>query len=634
MELHNSTHDDKRLNASGNCLGTEKSPYLVRHAGNPVAWHPWSEAAFDKARQEDKPIFLSIGYASCHWCHVMERECFRDDELAALLNDACISVKVDREERPDIDALFMEICKIQNGSGGWPLNIFLTPDGEPFFAATWLPKRTLGKIPGLADIVPRVKWLWMMQREDVLKGAKSLVDTLIAKSSFAPEIKFGPSAARTLHKELKKSFDPEWGGFGSAPKFPSVPRMLFLIEYARTLNPSDREEVFSMLDLTLRKMWRGGIHDHLGGGFSRYTVDNRWIYPHFEKMLYDQALLLRAVTAMYEAKPDDFYKLFAEDVVSCVMRDFLSPESCFYSSIDADSEGEEGKYYLWTEEEIRSLLPPGDTGVFCAAYAILPGGNYQHEVTGIQTGLNILYEASPLSEVAKRYGLRMPELAAHLENDRRLLWEARNRRPAPALDDKVLMDWNGLMIGSLAYAGRVFEKKEWIAAAERAALFLQKTLADPKGNWRRRYRLKEAAIPALPADYAAFIWGVMELYESSASEKQKKEWLRLAETLAAKLEENYWDEDAGGFFLSRKDEPDLFFRRKSATDDILPSANAMAITAYVLLGRALDSKKYLGMAKAISACFARAANVAPDEHISLVTTSLLLDKIGERKPEL
>jgi len=620
------------MNLAGrNRLAGEKSPYLLQHADNPVNWHPWGDEAFGRAVEEDKPIFLSIGYSSCHWCHVMERECFNDEEVAGFLNDSCISIKVDREERPDLDALFMEICRIQNGDGGWPLNLFLTPQGEPFFAATYLPKRTTGKMPGMADIIPRMKWLWLMQREDVQRGAASLVETITTRSVFSPGGQLGSFNTRTAAKELKSTFDETWGGFGTAPKFPHAPRLLFLLEYARA-NPGEKNELLQMVSLTLRKMWAGGIHDHLGGGYSRYATDERWIVPHFEKMLYDQAMLLWVAAAVYEAEQDKFCQTFAEDVAGCILRDFLSPEACFWTSWDADIDGDEGKFYRWTEEEIRAALPQGDAGVFCAAYAILPGGNYTREMTGRQMGHNVLYEAATVTELARRYGLRAPELAKRLENCRRALFEARNKRPKPRIDDKVLMDMNGLAIGALAYAGRVFEKKEWILSAERAALFLQKALIDPKGAWRRRYRAKEAAIPALPGDYAALMWGVMELYESTTADKQKKDWLRYAENLAAKLEENFGDEANGGFFLSSASEAHIFLRRKAASDDAVPSANAMAVMAYsALLRAAPDNKKYLDTANAVISCFARRANLSPIEHISIFTASMMLKTAQEER---
>ncbi|MDR1873465.1 MAG: thioredoxin domain-containing protein [Synergistaceae bacterium] len=610
--------------AGENRLVNEKSPYLLRHSRDPVNWYPWGKEAFDAAEAENRPIFLLIGGSSSRWCRVMDRECFNDREVAALLNDTCISIRVDREERPDLSDLFTETCRIQNGSGGWPLNLFLTPKGEPFFAATFLPKRSTGQVPGLADIIPRVKWLWLMQKEDVLRGAKTLTDTLSTKMDFVPGGQIGTLQARNVLKELQRMYDPMHGGFNPAPKQLCVPRLIFLLEYARGAANGDRDEAFAMVDTTLRKIWSGAVHDHLGGGCANSLADRQWMTPHFEKTLRDQALLLWTVATAHELRPDEFFRRFAEDIATCVIRDFTSPESCFLTSLDADDDGEgDGeRYYLWTEEEIRAALPPGDSGIFCAACAILPGGNFRNELSGVSMGQNVLYEALPVNELARRYGVRAPEVTIRLENDRRALFEARSRRPAPSLDDKVLMDWNGLMIGALARAGRVFEKKEWLLTAERAALFLQKALVDPKGEWRRRYRAKEAAIPALPGDYAAMMWGVMELYATATTERQKKDWAKYAADLAAALEANYWDEPCGGLFLSRVDEPHIFLRRKSAEDGVGPSANGMAMMAYIAMGRELEEPQYTEKARAIETCFARIAALRPIEHISIVAASL------------
>ena len=624
---------DALLSVPRNRLAGELSPYLLQHADNPIGWYPWGDEAFDAARREDKPIFLSIGYSSCHWCHVMERECFSDPEVADLMNDVCIAVKVDREERPDLDGLFMDICHIQNGSGGWPLNLFLTPEGRPFFAATWLPKRTTGQMPGMTDILPRVKWLWSMQREDVIRGADSLAETLAARLKFVAGGRVGVAAARSALHELQELFDSQWGGFGFAPKFPAAPRLLFLLAQARSaVNPGpERDELFAMADLTLRRMWRGGIHDHLGGGFARYATDEQWIVPHFEKMLADQALLLLTAALAQEIRPDPFYRTMAKDVVGCVMRDFTAPESCFWTSLDADSEEGEGRYYLWTEEEVRRLLPEGDCGLFCAAYAVLPGGNFGHELTGMQTGQNILYEASTVAELSRRYGLREPETAQRLARCRTVLLEARSRRRPPALDDKVLMDWNGLMIGALARASSAFEQPDWRISAERAALFLQKALPDPKGHWRRRYRNGQAGISALPGDYAALLWGVMELHRAAAAagsrKKQLKDWLRYAETLAGKLTEEFRDPEDGGLFLSPADDPNVFLRRKTACDDATPSANALAAEGLAELGAALGERSYMKQAREIVSCFARAAALRPLEHLSLIAAAGVLRPI-------
>ncbi|MBQ9566268.1 MAG: thioredoxin domain-containing protein [Synergistaceae bacterium] len=635
---------ERRAAPPVNRLGSESSLYLRQHARNPIGWYPWGQDAFDAAQNEDKPIFLSIGFSSCHWCHIMERDCFNDQEVAELMNDACIPVKVDREERPDLDGLFMDVCQVQNGSGGWPLNAFLTPDGRPFFVTTWLPKRTTGEMPGLTEILPRVKWLWLMQREDILRAARELTDTMKRRSSFTPGSRIGTVAVKDALEGLRNGFDLGWGGFGKGPKFPDAPRLLFLLKQADSPLNSDREraDAFTMVDVTLRRMWRGGIHDHLGGGFARYSTDERWLAPHFEKLLSTQALLLLTVALAQEHKSDAFYKLMAEDISGCVLRDFADESQAFCSSIDSESAaGEaEGRYYLWTDEEIHAALPEGEAGLFCAAYAVMPGGNFGSELAGSQIGLNILYETSSVAELARRYGLRGPVVAHKLAYDRRILFETRNKRPAPPRDEKVLMDWNGLMIGALARASSAFEKPEWRDKAERAALALQKTLPDPKGGWRRRLIGAAAEIPALAQDYAALLWGVMEVYRAAkkaeVGEKQLKDWLKYAQGLADAMIEAFWDEKNGGLFLSPADAPHVFLRRKAAEDGQEPSANALAALALSALGTALEEKKYADLARKIIACFARLASTQPLSYLSLISAAALWRPVKPKplpKPE-
>lgn len=619
-----------------NHLKDELSPYLLQHADNPINWHVWGAEAFNAAKQADKPIFLSIGYSSCHWCHVMERECFNDLEVAELMNDACIAIKVDREERPDLDDLFMEICKLQNGSGGWPLNVFLTPDGRPFFATTWLPKRTKGQMPGLTDILPRVKWLWLMQKGDIMRAANELANTIKERQKLQVASsrggRIGAAAVREALIKLRENFDAQWGGFGEAPKFPSATRLLFLIRQSESVFNSkpDQDNAFSMVDLTLRRMWRGGIHDHLGGGFSRYATDEKWLVPHFEKLLADQAMLLYVAARAQEHKADNFYAMLAEDIAGCVTRDFLDNNSqCFKTAIDGDTDEGEGAYYLWQDDEIHNLLPEGDAGLFCAAYAVMPGGNFGSEVAGSQIGYNILYEATTVSALAQRYSMDGAEIAKRLINDRKILLEARNKRAKPLYDDKILMDWNGFIIGALAKASDVFNKPEWRNMAEKAAMNLQKALTDPKGNWRRRIRNNSADIPALAGDYAALLWGIMELYNASkkagSGEKQLKDWLKYAANLADLLIENFRDENSGGLFLALKDsdDPFLFFRRISPEDNSLPSVNALAALALNELGAELEEKKYADIARKIIACFARAVNSEPLENLTLITAAAL-----------
>lgn len=625
-----------------NRLGGEVSPYLLQHAANPVGWYPWGPEPFEAAKAEDKPVFLSIGYSSCHWCHVMERECFSDPEAAELINDACIPVKVDREERPDIDELFMEVCRMQNGSGGWPLNLFLTPDGLPFFSTTWLPKRTSGQMPGITDIMPRMKWLWLMQRDAVIRAANELAKMMKARSQFLSGGKIGGAARRSAMVELRRKFDMRWGGFGGAPKFPDAPKLLFLLDQSTNLSNTsvEREDAFTMTDITLRRMWRGGIHDHLGGGFARYSTDERWVVPHFEKLLPDQAMLLLTAAAANEIKPDPFYRMMANDIVKCVKGSFLAPSDAFYSAIDSDNSDGEGGYYVWTDDEIHSLLPEGDAGLFCAAYAVMPGGNFGHEMAGSQISCNILYEASSVTELARRYGLRGPDVAQRLANDREILLKARSMRRAPPRDEKILMDWNGLMIGALARASSSFGEPEWRLMAERAAMYLQKTLPDPKGSLRRRIMGDKAGIPAMACDYAAMLWGVMEIHaaasKADAGEKQLGDWLKYASVLAEAMRENFWDEKKGGLFLSPADDDLLFLRRKAADDDPLPSANALALRGLTMLAAALGEPKYADMGKKIIACFANEASITPLRCISLVTAAAMWQPVSPKlipKPE-
>ena len=633
-----------------NHLAGELSPYLLQHVNNPVGWFPWCSEAFEIAKRDDKPIFLSIGYSSSHWCHVMERDCFNDQEVAELMNDACIPVKVDSEERPDLDALFMEVCRLQNGSAGHPLSIFLTPEGFPFFTTTWLPKRTAGQMPGITDIIPRVKWLWLMQREDIDRAAHELSENIkerfknISGSMLGTKIK--RFSAREAFEALKKNFDIRWGGFGIAPKFPDTVKLLFLLKYADEnkdswfhSTASERHDAFTMIDITLRRMWRGGIHDHLGGGFSRYSTDERWLVPHFEKLLCDQAMILLTASLAYELKQNSFYRLLSEDIIFSITRDFCDPSAHsqgFKTAIDADTIEGEGRYYLWTEDEIKAVLPEGDVGLFCAAYAVLPSGNFGNEVAGSQLSYNILYEASTVTELAKRHNIKGVEVGQRLSECRKLLLSERDKRPAPMYDDKILMDWNGLMIGALARASSAFENSDWRAMAERTALFLQKILFDSKNNkWYRRWREGKAGIDALSFDYAALLWGIMELYKASkksgAGEKQLNDWIKYAQNLADNMLEKFWDEKSGGLYSTYDGESNVFLRYKSAIDGALPSANALAVIALNELAEVMNqnyetsetAKKYSDYAKKIVDCFSRAITENPFEYLSLIVANSL-----------
>lgn len=630
-----------------NHLGGELSPYLLQHAKNPVGWYVWGPEAFDAAMREDKPLFVSIGYSSCHWCHVMERECFNDSEVAGLMNDTCIPVKVDREERPDLDDLYMEVCRIQNGSAGWPLNIFMTPEGRPFFCTTWLPKRTTGQMPGITDLLPRVKWLWHMQRDDIDRAASDLADMVKERLEVLSGAKsrggrIGKFKAYEALNDIRHIFDVRWGGFGHTPKFPEAPKLLFLLSQAGEdsgASKRDKSDAFTMTDITLRRMWRGGIHDHLGGGFSRYAVDERWLVPHFEKLLCDQALLLLAVSKAQELQANSFHRLMAEDIIFCVTRDFSDSTSYsqgFRSAIDGDTPDGEGRYYLWTEEEIKKILPEGDAGLFCAAYAVLPSGNFGNELAGSQMGWNILYEASTVTELARRYGIKGAEVGQRLYEGRKLLLEARDKRYPLRSDNKILMNWNGLMIGALSHASAAFEQPEWRDIAERSALFLQKNLPDKQGNWRRRWIDGHADIDALAEDYAYFLWGIIELYKAAkhfnAGERQLSEWLKCAQGLADTMIAKFWDEKNGGLYLAPGNDPHIFMRLKTAQDmNSVPGANAVASMALTELAVILEEKKYSDYSRKIIECFSHDALENPLSYLALIEADILWKPV-KKKP--
>ena len=448
---HGRQGNEKRYNG----LINEKSPYLLQHATNPVDWHPWGDEAFEKARKEDKPIFLSIGYSTCHWCHVMERESFEDEEAAALLNDAFVSIKVDREERPDIDGIYMAVCQMLSGRGGWPLTILMTPDRKPFFAATYIPKTGRFGRPGLMELIPQVKILWETKKAEIVGSADQIVARLMEVSSVESGEALGEQVLRSGYENLAQQFDGRHGGFGSAPKFPTPHNFLFLLRYARRTGGGHALE---MVEKTLQAMRLGGIYDHVGFGFHRYSTDPMWLVPHFEKMLYDQAMLAMAYTEAYQLTHNEEYARTAQEIFTYVLRDMTSEQGGFFSAEDADSEGEEGKFYLWSESEMEQLLGKEDARLMATIFNTQPAGNFVDEASGHRGGGNILHLTQPLGELAPTLGLTPDELAARAEAARKTLFKAREARVHPSKDDKVLTDWNGLMIAAMARGAQVFEE--------------------------------------------------------------------------------------------------------------------------------------------------------------------------------
>lgn len=559
-----------------NRLANEKSPYLLQHANNPVNWYPWSDEAFDKAKSEDKPVFLSIGYSTCHWCHVMERESFEDEEVAAILNEGYVSVKVDREERPDVDHIYMTVCQAMTGQGGWPLTVLMTPERKPFFAGTYFPKRGKWGRPGLLDILTRVRQRWEQDRDKVREAGEEVIEAL--RPRFGPQSEavqnresLNRETLDKAYKQFQGQFDREYGGFGPAPKFPTPHNLSFLLRYWKR---SGEKQALAMVEKTLQSMYNGGLYDHIGHGFSRYSTDRKWLVPHFEKMLYDNALLSLAYLEAYQATGRDFYARVAGDVFTYVLRDMTSPEGGFYSAEDADSEGVEGKFYVWTPEEVREILGERAGETYCRLYDITPGGNFEGRSIP-----NLIHKS--LENAALESGMESREFTACLEDLRKKLFKAREARVHPYKDDKTLTSWNGLMIAALAKGGAVLEVPFYIEAAARATDFIFRKLRREDGRLLARYRDGEAAFPAYFDDYAFFTWGLLELYEASFDGKYLKEALELAGQAIGL----FWDRESGGFFFYGEDAEQLIARPKEIYDGALPSGNSVMLLNLLRLSR-------------------------------------------------
>jgi uncharacterized protein YyaL (SSP411 family) len=576
-----------------NRLAREKSPYLLQHADNPVDWYPWGDDAFEAARREDKPIFLSIGYSTCHWCHVMEHESFEDSTVAALMNEAFINVKVDREERPDIDAVYMSVCQMVRGSGGWPLTVIMTPDAKPFFVATYLPRAGRQGMAGMLELVPHIRKIWAEQRNEVDGTASTLAASLAEVFARTPSAAgLGPELLDSAYADLSRRFDENRGGFGGAPKFPTPHTLLFLLRYWRRTGDA---RALEMVETTLQNMARGGIYDHVGGGFHRYSTDERWFAPHFEKMLYDQALLAMAYTECSLATRDGQYRRTAEETLGYVLRDMADSAGAFHSAEDADTEGIEGKYYLWTLADLSAALGEDD-GSFAA---VLFGADDRGNFAEVVPGANILHLRRPLEKTAEELGVAPEELRRRVDRVRGVLLEARGRRIRPHKDDKILADWNGLMIAALAKAARVYGASDYAAAAEKAARFVLESMTDAEGGLYHRYRDGEAAIPANLDDYAFVVWGLIELYETTFDAPHLEAAIRLSDEMIRL----FADEKAGGFFFSREKGRETIVRTREIYDGAIPSGNSAAAMNLVRLSRLTGDPRYEERADRIGRCF-------------------------------
>jgi len=586
-----------------NRLANEKSPYLLQHAANPVDWYAWSEEAFEKAKKEDKPIFLSIGYSTCHWCHVMAHESFEDNEVAKLMNDTFVNIKVDREERPDIDGVYMQIAQMITGRGGWPLTIIMTPDKKPFFAGTYIPKKTRYNTPGMLDLIPRIGQLWIEDRnniDDVIQRVENaLKETYVDKTSSD----LSEDDIIAAFSDLSQRFDDENGGFGSAPKFPSPHNLLLILRYWKRTGDA---WALHMVEKSLTEMRKGGIFDHLGFGFHRYSTDAHWLVPHFEKMLYDQASLMLAYTEAYQISKNPLFAQAISEIHDYVTRDLMSPDGAFYSAEDADSEGVEGKFYVWSKEEIDTVLPEEESRLFTRFYNIEPEGNFLEEATREETGLNILHNIASLEETANSLGLEVEFAKTLIEKARKTLFNIREKRVRPHRDEKILTDWNGFMISALARAGTTFNDSGMIETAERAMTFLLDNLVNEKGELFHRYSDGEVAFRAFLDDYAFIIMGLLDLYQATFNPR----YLELAKGLAEDMLRSFWDEENGGFYFTGTYSEELLVRRKDAYDGAMPSGNSIAMLTLITLARMLGDSEFEDYANAIGRSFSTDINSA------------------------
>jgi uncharacterized protein YyaL (SSP411 family) len=610
--LLNKKYPDKNL------LSLEKSPYLLQHAGNPVHWYPWGDDAFAKARAEDKPVFLSIGYSTCHWCHVMEQESFENSETAEIMNQYFVSIKVDREERPDVDSVYMKAVMSLTGSGGWPMSVFLTHDRTPFYGGTYFPPDAQWGRPGFKELLVSIHDAWERRRGDLIESGRSLTRSLQSKPAGDPSggrVLPGEETLRGAYEQYVRRFDREHGGFGGAPKFPSSHNLSYLLRYWKR---ADEPRALGMVEKTLTEMAKGGMYDHIGGGFHRYSTDEQWRVPHFEKMMYDQAVLAKTYLEAYQGTGDERYAQTAREIFEYVLRDMTASEGGFYCAEDADSlppekfvnvspaEGlsrkkMEGAFYLWGHQETVEHLGPEAAEMFNYYYGVESRGNALFDPHGEFRDKNILYAAHGLEETAQKFGKPPQEVKRVLSASKRKLFEARALRPRPHLDDKVLVDWNGLMISSLALGSRVLDEPRYRDAAEKSARFILAALVRQDGRLLHRYRDGEAGILGTLEDYAFFIHGLIDLYEATF----KEEYLKEARRLTEEMEKLFWDEDDGGFYFTAADGEKLLVREKEIYDGAMPSGSAVAVLDLLRVGRLTSHRPWEDKAREYFQAFGR-----------------------------
>lgn len=553
-----------------NRLIHEASPYLLQHAHNPVDWYPWGEEALLRARNEDKPILLSIGYSSCHWCHVMEKECFENEAIARIMNERFINIKVDREERPDLDELYMKALQLMTGSGGWPMTLFLTPDLIPFHGGTYFPQEDRMGLPGFRKVLMIVSDFYRTRRSEVAQMEAQMKEALreaIKVTSSQKEL--DPAVFSKAFELMKGQFDPLHGGFGKAPKFPNPLILTFLLRYGKR---TGNKEALKMVEKTLEKMSEGGIYDHLGGGFHRYSVDEQWFIPHFEKMLYDNALLSQIYFETYRATRKEKYRRIGEEILFYILREMSHPEGGFYSGQDADSEGEEGKFYLWTREEIRNILGEEREKLFSTYYGVTSRGNFER-------GKNILHIASSLEKISSDFKVSLPELRKILKEAQKSLFLEREKRVRPHRDEKIITSWNGLMISGFIYGFIATEDRVYLQAAQKAARFILERMLKGMDLMRLFYHGRVQG-EGFSEDYAFFIQALLDLYEAT----MEREYLIKAYELNEVMIHRFWDNEQGGFFFTQREIFPMIGRSKNPYDQVIPSSNSVAVMNLLRLG--------------------------------------------------
>ena len=606
---------EKKATLNSNRLIHETSTYLLQHAYNPVDWYPWGSEALDKARKEEKPILLSVGYAACHWCHVMEHESFEDEKVAELMNKHFVNVKVDREERTDLDEIYMKAVQLMTGHGGWPMTVFLTPDLEPFFAGTYFPPAPRHGMPSFSNVIEGVSTAWKEKRADVVASASEITSHLkemeslgrLAESSGQE----GEHSADTLFDSMERlfgGFDSKWGGFGTAPKFPHTFSLMLAMRVMNRADTSETRRLASkeLVDTTLDRMAFGGMHDQIGGGFARYSVDRQWLVPHFEKMLYDNALLCQTYLEGYQLTGRDYWRRVAEGILEFVTRELRTEGGAYFSSLDADSEGEEGKFYVWKPEQIKDVLGEEDGDWYCQVFGVTESGNFEH-------GTSVLFLSESPEEIAGKLDMKVEDLWKKIEPLSAKLLEQRGRRVRPGRDEKVLTSWNSLMISAFVSAYRVSGKTSYLGEAKETAGFLLSNLMDGD-RLMRTWGQGKAKLKGYLDDYSYFIQALLDL----ASVDPDRRWFDTAVSLADDMLEQFTDEENGGFYFTSNDEEERLLRPKTHFDGSVPSATSVAVTCLLRLGMLTGSDKYTETAKKVFDLYGPLLGKAPDQFANLL----------------